>query len=109
MTKPVTGVALMQLWEQGRFGLDDPLERHLPQFADVQVYDEADPDKLRPPSRKITIRGVAQHVADGALAAPRHPTDPVRHEPLPLSPPLTPPHGARLLPPVPLPLHPAPR
>jgi CubicO group peptidase (beta-lactamase class C family) len=33
MTKPVTGVALMQLWEQGKFGLDDPLERYLPQFA----------------------------------------------------------------------------
>ena len=30
MTKPVTGVALMQLWEQGKFGLDDPLSRHLP-------------------------------------------------------------------------------
>ncbi|HLU68369.1 MAG TPA: serine hydrolase domain-containing protein, partial [Kofleriaceae bacterium] len=49
MTKPVTGVALMQLWEQGRFGLDDPLERYLPQFAEVQVWDEAEPDKLRPP------------------------------------------------------------
>jgi CubicO group peptidase (beta-lactamase class C family) len=54
MTKPVTGVALMQLWEQGKFGLDDPLSRYLPQFADVKVYDGTNPDgsfKLRPPSR----------------------------------------------------------
>ena len=29
MTKPVTGVALMQLWEAGRFGLDDPVAKYL--------------------------------------------------------------------------------
>src|SRR5438067_13010468 len=33
MTKPVTGTAFMQLWEQGRFGLDDPLAKYLPEFA----------------------------------------------------------------------------
>lgn len=33
MTKPVTGVALMQLWEQGRFGLDDPIARFLPEYG----------------------------------------------------------------------------
>src|ERR1700689_3774716 len=38
MTKPVTGVALMQLWEQGKFGLDDPLYRYLPEFEAMQVY-----------------------------------------------------------------------
>src|SRR5947209_6256174 len=38
MTKPVTGVALMQLWEQGKFGLDDELSRYLPEFASMQVY-----------------------------------------------------------------------
>ena len=66
MTKPVTGVALMQLWEQGKFGLDDPLSRYLPQFANVQVYDGTNPDgslKLRAPSRAITIRDVMRHIA----------------------------------------------
>src|SRR5690242_20600709 len=38
MTKPVTGVSLMQLWEQGKFGLDDPLSRYLPEFESMQVY-----------------------------------------------------------------------
>ena len=38
MTKPVTGVALMTLWEQGKFGLDDPLARYLPEFAETKVF-----------------------------------------------------------------------
>ena len=86
MTKPVTGVALMQLWEQGRFGLDDPLSRHLPQFAAVQVYDEAVPGKLRPPSRPITIRDVMRHTAGFTYGNAGHPTDPVWEELQPLSP-----------------------
>jgi CubicO group peptidase (beta-lactamase class C family) len=80
MTKPVTGVALMQLWEQGKFGLDDPLARYLAQFAKVQVYDGTNPHgsmKLRPPSRPITVRDVMRHIAgltygdagDGPVAA----------------------------------------
>ncbi len=36
MTKPITGVALMQLWEQGKFGLDDPLARYLPEFETMK-------------------------------------------------------------------------
>src|SRR3982750_5033456 len=35
MTKPVTGVSLMQLWEQGKFGLDDPLSSYLPDFESM--------------------------------------------------------------------------
>jgi CubicO group peptidase (beta-lactamase class C family) len=42
MTKPVTGVALMQLWEQGKFRLDDPLSDYLPEFAQTKVYDGSD-------------------------------------------------------------------
>src|SRR3546814_5910960 len=38
MTKPVTGVALMQLWEQGKFRLDDPLAKYLPEYADMRVF-----------------------------------------------------------------------
>ncbi|MFI6132549.1 serine hydrolase domain-containing protein [Micromonospora sp. NPDC051141] len=39
MTKPITSVAAMMLWEQGRFELTDPVSRWLPEFADVRVYD----------------------------------------------------------------------
>ena len=85
MTKPVTGVALMQLWEQGKFGLDDPLARHLPQFASLQVYDESQPDKLRPPIRPVTIRDVMRHTAGFTYGGAAHPTDAIWSELEPLS------------------------
>ncbi|MBU1376423.1 MAG: beta-lactamase family protein [Alphaproteobacteria bacterium] len=37
MTKPVTGVAMMQLWEQGKWKLDDPVSKHIPEFAGLKV------------------------------------------------------------------------
>lgn len=66
MTKPVTGVALMQLWEQGKFRLDDPLARYLPEFATMMVQDGTDKDGKplwRPASRPITIRDILRHTA----------------------------------------------
>ncbi len=39
MTKPVASVALMMLWDRGEFDLDDPLERYLPAFSEMTVYD----------------------------------------------------------------------
>ncbi|MFF4876283.1 serine hydrolase domain-containing protein [Micromonospora sp. NPDC000668] len=38
MTKPVTSVAAMMLWEEGRFELTDEISRWLPEFADLRVY-----------------------------------------------------------------------
>ena len=38
MTKPITSVAVMQLWEEGRFELTDEISRYLPAFADMRVY-----------------------------------------------------------------------
>ena len=66
MTKPVTGVALMQLWEAGRFGLDDPLSKYLPEYADVRVvngHDAAGNVTTRPPSRPILVRDILRHTA----------------------------------------------
>ncbi|MEM9315458.1 MAG: serine hydrolase domain-containing protein [Pseudomonadota bacterium] len=37
MTKPVTSLALMMLWERGLFGLDDPVHRFIPEFRDLRV------------------------------------------------------------------------
>jgi CubicO group peptidase (beta-lactamase class C family) len=37
MTKPITVVALMTLYEAGRFELDDPVARHAPELANLQV------------------------------------------------------------------------
>lgn len=60
MTKPVTSVAAMMLVEEERIGLDQPLEEILPQFADVQVFEDGE---LRPPARSITIRDLLRHTS----------------------------------------------
>jgi CubicO group peptidase (beta-lactamase class C family) len=73
MTKPVTGVALMQLYERGKFELDAPLATYAPEFANVQVYAGLDANgqpKYEPPKRPITVRDILRHTAglngDGA-------------------------------------------
>ena len=66
MTKPVTGVALMQLWEQGKFRLDDPLSDYLPEYAATKVFvglDSAGNPILRAPHRPISIRDILRHTA----------------------------------------------
>ncbi len=40
MSKPITSVAAMMLWEEGRFELTDELSRWIPAFADVRVFDK---------------------------------------------------------------------
>ncbi|MBQ0895922.1 beta-lactamase family protein [Micromonospora sp. U56] len=40
MTKPITSVAAMMLWEEGHFELNDPISHWLPEFADVRVFDK---------------------------------------------------------------------
>lgn len=71
MTKPITGVALMQLYEQGLFQLDDSLAQYLPEYAHMQVCtgaDEAGQPMLAPAHRAITIRDLTRHTAGFARA-----------------------------------------
>jgi CubicO group peptidase (beta-lactamase class C family) len=66
MTKPVTSVALLTLYEQGRFQLTDPLEMYLPAFKDARVFAGLDAKGamiLEPPRRKITIQDLFRHTA----------------------------------------------
>ena len=37
MTKPIVGAAMMILWEEGKWTLDDPVARHIPEFAGLKV------------------------------------------------------------------------
>ncbi len=61
MTKPVTSVAVLILVEEGRIGLDDPVDKHLPQFGSLRVRR---PDgSLAPASRPPTIRELLTHTA----------------------------------------------
>ncbi len=65
MTKAVATTAALQLVEQGRFKLDDPIESIVPEFARLQVLDGFDGDRprLRAPTSKATVRQLMTHSA----------------------------------------------
>jgi CubicO group peptidase (beta-lactamase class C family) len=72
MTKPVTGVALMQLWEAGKFRLDDPLAKYLPEYANMRVYagkNAAGQPHYVAAERPITVRDILRHTAGFAYGA----------------------------------------
>jgi CubicO group peptidase (beta-lactamase class C family) len=66
MTKPVTGVALMMLHEQGLWEFDDPVSKHAPELAGLQImssYDEDGNMELVAPTREPTMRELLNHSA----------------------------------------------
>lgn len=75
MTKPITGVALMTLHEQGRFQLDDPVSKYLPGFEQMKVFagNEGGELKLVDLKRPVTIRDLMCHtggLAYGLMSSP---------------------------------------
>jgi CubicO group peptidase (beta-lactamase class C family) len=66
MTKPVMGVAMMMLYEEGQYSLADPLSKHIPEFAELRVYAGEDDEgnmTLEPMKREPTIHDLLQHTA----------------------------------------------
>ena len=66
MTKPISGVALMTLYEKGAFQLDDPLSKFAPEFTNMKVYKGVDASGklvLEPAKRPITIRDLTRHTS----------------------------------------------
>jgi CubicO group peptidase (beta-lactamase class C family) len=66
MTKPITSVALLMLYEEGKFQLTDALAQHLPAFNDVKVFAGMTPQgemRLDSLKRPITIQDVFRHTA----------------------------------------------
>ena len=66
MTKAVTSVAGMQLVEQGRVGLDEPLQDKVPELGSIKVlegFDDAGQPRLRAPRRPMTLRHLLTHTA----------------------------------------------
>jgi len=79
MTKPITGVALMSLYERGQFRLNDPVHRFIPEWRDLKVA-ERQPDgstRLVEPQRPMTVRDALMHMTglgwgvDGPLVMDR--------------------------------------
>jgi CubicO group peptidase (beta-lactamase class C family) len=65
MTKPLTSVACMMLYEEGRFQLDDPVKMFLPYFADMRVAVGGSLARIEtvPAERDITFRDLLTHTA----------------------------------------------
>src|ERR1700722_84941 len=67
MTKPVTSVAIMMLFDEGKLKLDDPVSKYLPGFDNLRVitkFNEADATyETRPAKRAMTIRHLLTHTS----------------------------------------------
>jgi len=65
MTKPITGVAVMILYEEGRFALDDPVSKFVPCFKDVQVAEAETAEGLTlvKAEREVTIRDLLRQTS----------------------------------------------
>lgn len=63
MTKPMTAIALMMLVEEGKLSVDDPVEKHLPEFKGQMLVAEKTPERvvLQKPARPITVKDLMTH------------------------------------------------
>lgn len=84
MTKPITGVALMILFEEGRWRLDDPVTRYIPEFKTLRVVKAVNPDGtmvLEDMKRPPTMREIMSHTAGfGYGLQDEHPVDKLYRE-----------------------------
>jgi len=78
-TKPVTGVAMMILYEQGLWQLDDPISKYVPEFANLRIANGVDATGqpiLAPISRQPTMRELMTHTAGFAYGLADDPNSP---------------------------------
>jgi CubicO group peptidase (beta-lactamase class C family) len=84
MTKPVTGVAMMILFEEGKWRLDDPVTRYVPEFKNLRVVKSVGKDGkmvLEDMKRPPTMREIMSHTAGfGYGLAEEHPVDKLYRE-----------------------------
>ncbi len=77
MTKPITSVALMALYEQGHFQLNDPVARFIPEWREHQVWVSGEGVGMQTaaPARPMTMRHVLSHQGGLTYGATNHPVD----------------------------------
>jgi CubicO group peptidase (beta-lactamase class C family) len=79
MSKPVTGVAMMMLYEEGKWQINDPVSRYIPEFARLKVYTGKNEDgspKLEDARRSMTMRELMTHTAGlGYVLSAANPVD----------------------------------
>ena len=75
-TKAIASLAVMMLWEEGKFGLDEPVSRYIPDFAKPNVLKSFNPADssytAEPAGREITIRQLLTHTSGLDYAAIGH-------------------------------------
>jgi CubicO group peptidase (beta-lactamase class C family) len=67
MTKPITGVAMMQLYEQGKWKLDDPVSKYILEFANLQVKKAG--GGTEPQAKPMTMAQLMSHTAGFGVSA----------------------------------------
>jgi CubicO group peptidase (beta-lactamase class C family) len=77
MTKPITSVALMTLFEQGHFQLNDPVSRFIPTWRDHKVWVSGEGSSMETAvlARPMTMRHVLSHTGGLTYGATNHPVD----------------------------------
>jgi len=83
MTKPVTGVAMMTLYEQGKWLPNDPISKYIPEFAHLKVYKGVDADGkmiLVDPDHAPTMRELLTHTAGFSYGNGKTPADAMYHD-----------------------------
>jgi CubicO group peptidase (beta-lactamase class C family) len=77
MTKPITSVAVMMLYDEGRFQLDDPVSKYIPEFNDLKVFTSIDATgmKLAYQVKQMTIRNLLMHTSGLASGGENTPVD----------------------------------
>ena len=67
MSKAITSLGVLMLWEEGKFFLDDPIEKYIPEFKGIGVLNTYNPVDstftLKPVQKKITIRHLLTHTS----------------------------------------------
>ncbi|MBB19434.1 MAG: serine hydrolase [Rickettsiales bacterium] len=77
MTKPITAVAALTLWEQGQFQMDDPVSKYLPELANLKVFAGMDGENmvLEDTNKVMTIKQLFTHSAGFSYGFSQSPVD----------------------------------
>ena len=73
MTKPIVSVAIMQLYEKGKFHLNDPVDKYIPELKDLKIA--INKDSLVDAKNKITIKHLLTHTSGLSYGWSAHPAD----------------------------------
>ena len=67
MTKAITSIGVLKLWEQGKIGLDDPIDKYIPNFENIQVLESWNSEDttftVKNSTKKITLRQLLTHTS----------------------------------------------